>query len=256
MTEPYNLLPKTKNSVPSNKEIELYIYADEIKKFKNPNNQFWMYIGLLLIRRENKRKILNYLLEKRNEVGYHDELHFSDLTNYSYATVHSGKTRLAKSWIELAMSKHKPRNICFHILGLNLNNLEYRAFGKGRKARRNIYNRFFRSTALYCLKSYFGEYKNVTIRQMFHDKGHLDKDELFDWHTIWRIGTREEKITFNNKNIHFIDSDHNKEKKFPECVLIDIDYGLPFYCNRFDLVWCSEVIEHVERPEYVITGGS
>ena len=244
-----SLFPDFENTATLKNEIELYIYVDEIKKLKNLSNEFWMYIGLLLIEAENKPQNLKYLLKQREKLGYYDELHFRDLTNYSYANIYSEKTKLAKSWIELVLSVYKPRNICFHILGLNLDNLEYRAFGRRQERMRNIYNRFFRSTILYCLKSYFGKYKNIVVKQIFHDKGNLDKDELFDWHTIWRIETEEEKISFSDENIRFIDSDHNKENDFPEeshfIQLTDLVLGATSQCldatNNRD--GCNEIAQ-------------
>lgn len=243
------LFPNLEELVHPKGEVEVSIYVDEIKKFKNSCDEFWMYIGLLFIKSQDRPQVLGDLLHKRKAIGYHDELHFAELTNYSYSNIYSEKTRLARSWMELILSEGCRRKIYFHIVGLNLSNLEYEVFGPGQDRKRNIYNRFFRCTTLYCLKSYFREYAEIIVKQIFHDRGHLETDELFDWHAIWRIEAQEQKISFDNKNILFVDSDHDKEKKFPEeshfIQLTDLVLGATVQCldagkNRDG---CNEIAE-------------
>jgi len=38
------------------------------------------------------------------------------------------------------------------------------------------------------------------------------------------------------------------EPKYPKGLVVDVDKPLPFRTASFDLVWCSEVIEHLENP--------
>ncbi len=38
------------------------------------------------------------------------------------------------------------------------------------------------------------------------------------------------------------------EKKYRYCRVVDANKRLPFKDNSFDLIWCSEVIEHLEDP--------
>ena len=40
------------------------------------------------------------------------------------------------------------------------------------------------------------------------------------------------------------------EPMFPECMQVDANQRLPFDDDSFDLVWCSEVIEHLNDPEF------
>ncbi len=39
------------------------------------------------------------------------------------------------------------------------------------------------------------------------------------------------------------------EKNYDQCQLVNVDEGLPFADASFDLIWCSEVIEHLHYPE-------
>jgi hypothetical protein len=97
-----------------------------------------------------------------------------------------------------------------------LSNLQLVAFGESAARERNIYNRFFRSACIYCLKAFYGDCKSINVKGVFHDKGNLEKDELFDWHTVWRIKQQEENISFDMDRILFVDSNHDKEKLYPE----------------------------------------
>ena len=40
------------------------------------------------------------------------------------------------------------------------------------------------------------------------------------------------------------------EQLFPECQVVNADERLPFADAEFDLVWCSEVIEHLRDPSF------
>lgn len=39
-------------------------------------------------------------------------------------------------------------------------------------------------------------------------------------------------------------------KEFPAARIVDINEPMPFEDHSFDLIWCSEVIEHVRDPEF------
>ena len=39
------------------------------------------------------------------------------------------------------------------------------------------------------------------------------------------------------------------EKDYEKCIVADANKTLPFKDNSFDLIWCSEVIEHLDNPE-------
>jgi hypothetical protein len=189
------------------------LYADEVKPYANPLGQKWMYIGIVAIPDQKHQSALGVLMQARKQTGYHRELHFVGLTNYSYARQYNQKTRLAKKWIKQIMWDRE-KIFHFYVLGLNLSNLTPQAFGRGGQRLPSIYNRFFRTALSYGLSSYFG--KNTVVTGVFHDKGHMDRHAFFDWHSIWRIASREPGIVFLRNRIQFIDSDHRKEAAYPQ----------------------------------------
>ncbi|MCA9641844.1 MAG: class I SAM-dependent methyltransferase [Myxococcales bacterium] len=42
------------------------------------------------------------------------------------------------------------------------------------------------------------------------------------------------------------------EPGFADCKVVNVNDGLPFPDDHFDLIWCSEVIEHLEDPEFAL----
>ena len=43
------------------------------------------------------------------------------------------------------------------------------------------------------------------------------------------------------------------EKKYEKCIVTDANKPLPFKDASFDLIWCSEVIEHLHQPKQAIS---
>jgi len=189
------------------------LYTDEIQPYRNSLNERWMYIGLLAIPENEYWNALRCLHRDRAATDYAREVHFMKLRNASNAAHHNEKTVLAGRWVQRVLWDDR-KVFHFHLLGLNLSNLQELAFGTGREQDRNIYNRFFRASITYALKHFFGA-GNVVVTHIFHDVSNLEGDELFDWHAIWRINRAEPGITFLTDNIQFIDSDHNEEYSCP-----------------------------------------
>jgi len=43
------------------------------------------------------------------------------------------------------------------------------------------------------------------------------------------------------------------DPQFDECLKVDANQRLPFDDDSFDLIWCSEVIEHLEKPDFALS---
>lgn len=190
------------------------LYADRIKPRSNDLGQRWMYVGLLAIPDDCHARALEQLQDARQEVGYCSEIHFKELKNRS-RTLHGDKTAVAKRWTN-AVLRDDAKIFHFYFLGINLSNLEHSAFGTGWDKPPNIYNRFFRSAVAYAIRGFFGSHRPITVSYVFHDKDDIESHGLFDWHTIRKLSSPEEGITFDTGRIQFIDSDHEKEPKFPQ----------------------------------------
>lgn len=230
-------------------EVAVRLYADEVKPSQpSPaDGQRWLYIGVLAIPEDLHDFALSLLVDGRREVGYDGEVHFAGLTQHH-------KIRLAQRWLQLVLNDNR-KCFHFHILGLNLSKLQREAFGETRREQdRRIYNRFFRSAVALVLKGFFlGEASVNTVRvaAVYHDRTEMEHDDLFDWHTIWRLERDEPSIVFDVRQIHFIDSDHRREARFPSeshfIQLIDVVLGATRQCldytsDKPGLVQTAEVL--------------
>ena len=119
-----------------------------------------------------------------------------------------------------------------NILGINLTKLDYELFGKNKNTDLKIYNRFYRMVLKSGLGYFFKKYNHITIDKIYHHRGDQSSDDLFPWHSIYKIDFEHEKITIKEKEIQFIDSDHRKtkiqESNFIQ--LIDLALGATFCC--------------------------
>jgi hypothetical protein len=224
---------------------QVRLYADEIAKYRNSLDEKWAYIGLLAVPEARYGDVLTWLADDRVSTGYNEEVHFTELKNCSRARCYNEKTLVARRWVERVLWDDQ-KIFHFNLFGVNLSNLQHRAFGTGKKRKRNIYNRFFRTATFYVLKSFFGA---VVVTHVFHDSGSLERDEIFDWHTIWRLKTAEPDITFLTGSIQLIDSDHRKEQRSPNdshlIQLCDVLLGGLSQCldARTKKAGCCEIAE-------------
>lgn len=237
-----------------NVPIELSIYCDEIKKEKNSKGENWSYMGMLLIPVNKKNDALNKLNLKRDEVGYSNELHFRNLSNFSYAKIYNRKTRLAKEWIKILLEDASDKIFYFNILGIYTDNLCWDYFGtKKRDRSNNAYNRFFRSLLKSSL-NYFFPKKKIIVANIFHDEeSSLQYHKYFDWHSIFKLSSEIENIEFANEYIAFINSDHRKEVNYPNdshfIQLVDLILGSfrQSFDNTCKKDGCKEVAQDFSR---------
>jgi len=236
--------------------IELEMYCDELgEEFLHYDNTHWMYIGALFVPLQIKPILLEKLLNLRclkynswiwnenecaNKCGYHNQ----NNTEIHYSELHRSKIRyyIASRWLNDFLIKENNKKdlglVYFHILGINLTNLEFNLFGPKKGRGLVIYNRFFRSV-IKAAEYFFPEHKKGIIKNIYHDKGSQESHDYFPWHPGYRINIEEDsKLSVENEEIIFIDSDHriypNEEGDFKEesqfIQFIDLILGSVYCC--------------------------
>jgi hypothetical protein len=203
--------------------IEIEIFADEIKPFTNKTGEEWLYIGILIVPIQKKSSLLDRLNIARSEEQCNSEIKSTDLD-------HSYKRKLAQKWVGVILEDKNYMSIYSNVLGINLSNLNKGAFGN--KEFESIYNRFFRTCLLSAIKRCFPEQK-VNVLNVFHDEGDQSHHAYFPWHSIYFIEKHEEEINFSSKRVVFINSDHRENNGCNEShliQLIDLIMGISSHC--------------------------
>ncbi|BET69634.1 hypothetical protein ASA1KI_45520 [Opitutales bacterium ASA1] len=67
------------------------------------------------------------------------------------------------------------------------------------------------------------------------------------------VGCREGHQTRWLQNRGYEVTSIDIDRVYEYCIEVDVDKGLPFPDGTFDLIWCSEVIEHLESPSAFVT---
>jgi hypothetical protein len=202
--------------VPTITSIEcVIIYVDEIKEQRNRLGELWTYIGVLIIPTKYRRRAQKALQTDRISAAYEGEVHFTELKNFSYAHRYNEKTLLARKWLERVLND-RDKIFHFNLLGINLTNLQYDAFGRRPKQRRlAIYNRFLRPAILFPVQ-YFFSGQGIQVTDLYHDQTELGQHEWFKRSVIAAINESRAPVHFfNTYRIQFIDSDHRKERYLP-----------------------------------------
>ncbi len=238
------------------KSISLNIYCDEIVNVVlddifSEQNEYWTYLGVLLVPTHKQDELLRELLNSRCladgdqnwrscdlHCGYHDdnntEVHYSELDD-------TRKYRVASSWIDFLLrnGEQDKKLVYFYILGLNLTNLDLEKFGPTSQQNRDvtIYNRFFRTAIQKSTKNFFYENDQINIENIYHDEGAEKNHPFFPWHSIQKLDTEDEKLGFACNKVTFIDSDHRVEEgssvhsHFVQ--FIDLILGCSFNCLHY-----------------------
>src|SRR3989344_45334 len=71
--------------------------------------------------------------------------------------------------------------------------------------------------------------------------------------TALDVGCRDGYFSEILKNYCYRVTSIDIEKAYPDGQIIDANHPLPFADNTFDLIWCSEVIEHLINPQITIS---
>ncbi|MDP3297304.1 MAG: DUF3800 domain-containing protein [Thermodesulfovibrionia bacterium] len=199
-----------------NSSVKLKLFCDE------SCSKDWLYLGVLIVPKEIEAALLQDLMNKRcgNPAGNKKWgrcsqeciRHKHNNTEVHYVKVEKSKDKyfVAEKWIDYLLKDTE--KIYFYVQGLDLKKLDKSQFGSQRQ-QNNIYNRFFRTAILKSVKSYFHRYRTIAIERIYHDNNRaLESDFYFPWHSIFYIGSKDDKVNFTNKKIEFINSDHRKSK--------------------------------------------
>lgn len=189
------------------KTHNLTIFCDERKKNDDSN---WIYLCALIIPTVLLDDIYEESQKIRERLNYFHSLKFTAIKPTS-----NEKHELAVEWIRLLFGKYS-EHIKLKVLGINLDNLNFRCFGNDNKPNKKyceIYNRFFRTNIKGALHYFYTRNDIKIIDNIFHDsEGQLQNHPYFDFHITSKI--KDKNIDIQD-NISFVLSDHNKESKYP-----------------------------------------
>ncbi len=210
------------------------IYVDEIEPHKGFN---YIAIGALFLETHYKNRLCNELLNIRcrnpkNKTWainpkscqfyerncrlkkYHKnsdkEIHYNELKRNSTKNYVDICTEWLKKW-------NNSKGMYLNLLLIDMEKIDPDYFGN--KLRANIYNRFLRTVISYGMKSFFGN-KPKLIKNIFYDKSEsLEQHDYFPSRNISKM-KNDLKLSFENENIVFVDSDHKKSELYYDSNII------------------------------------
>ena len=212
--------------------VEIEIFADEIICPIDYNNKTKNILGIccFFIPVTEKEELVNHLMNKRclntasnkwfetfNSCPFKehckDKWHKSNNCEIHNLNIRSSRASkslktISREWIKYFLGKNKAeKSIRFNILFIELDKMDISKFGDS-KIHENMYNKFFRTTINYGLKAFFNNSK-VTVKNVFHDKGSMEKHSYFPYLNLHKLENEIPDVaTFENKEIIFTNSDH------------------------------------------------
>ncbi len=222
-----------------NGEKYIEVYADE------QINEHFICLGCLFIPIDKKEQLVEKLsnmrcLSNENKVWHwkHQDCPISNMCRwhkYNNGQIHHTELRnnssnavkeISKKWLNFLINHNKKdgKEIYFNLLYINLDNLDISKFGS-EKEHENIYNRFFRTSLDYGIKTFFSGSK-VLIKRVYHDQASIQKHKYFPYLNLKKLEKlNSDKITIEDYTIKFLDSNHNsyidQEENFVnECQLL------------------------------------
>jgi hypothetical protein len=216
------------------KEITLNLYCDEIKNSKSPTtNNKWHFIGILIVPTNLEENLLSDLDKSRffkeysakNDLAKLDNKYFEQNNcKVHFVDLDANMYFVAKRWHKYILHPDSQNKLHFSILGVNESKLDTTLFGGGDFM--TIYNRFFRTAIAYPLLKFFPGHK-IVVNDIFHEIGDQQVHEIFPWHSIFKINSKEKwPIFFKDKYIKFIDKDHTKNPRANLIQVIDSILGV------------------------------
>lgn len=221
--------------------IKINLYCDESGAKDQKNNQNLQYYGLLIVPEKKRRKLAEKLINARcipkkkwkkdgcdDKCGYHQdnntEIHYNDLRS-------DYERRIAKRWIKILLEECKNDDwnaIYFNILGLIKSRIRKGYWGNYEKVSDKIYAKFFFSI-IKSIKGFFPNYDEIIIKKIIHDDSSLERDNSEYYNGLFESLHQEKKITLEDSNITYINSDHRESEYYLEShfiQFIDLILGL------------------------------
>lgn len=232
--------------------VELLVFHDEreLKKAK------WLYHGFILCEVKKCSTLINDLIDKKTEAGcpVGDRIHFVELTSRSAG---SSSTKTAVKWAKLFRDVCY-RNMWFYLLGVDLSNINYDAFGlksNGRDRHYRIYNKFFEIGLFTACRWFFDPTTvDIEIEGIFSEERSLERRNPFAFYAPYRINQRESNIKIKTKHITKISSTPSKEKRYPDYVhnlnLVDVLVGS--FSEVFDYSSTQDGCVEVAEQLYIV----
>lgn len=191
------------------RELTCSVYHDEREDPKR-----WLYHGFLFVPEEYEGLLTNLILKERAESKWEKELHFSDLKNTR--TMNSLAVELTNLFCNYLHG-----HTYFYYFGVDYTHLAKDLWADRKTRDHRIYNRFFQIGLYSAIKWFFlhkeSDIDHVRISNVYSDKKDRPIEDLFHSMPIMDISfkafIKDEPITFVNKTVVEVDSDHNREVK-------------------------------------------
>jgi len=150
-----------------------------------------------------KRHICKELWHNSNNCEIHNQ-------NIRRSKASNSLKTISKEWIKYFIEQNKlDKTIRFNMLFIELDKMDISKFGTS-KIHENMYNKFFRTTIHYGVKSFFNNSK-ILVKNVYHDRGSMEKHKHFPYLNLHKLSDEiQGPIQFENKEVIFVDSDHKK----------------------------------------------
>jgi hypothetical protein len=195
-------------------DLELNIYADEAMNRKCPyTGENWHYMCLIFERLDSNSNLLEDIIKERFLNNFDKSSPYYKKNNKILHWTNLGSTdgkNICKRWFDYILDPIKSgQKFYSYILGLNETYLNKEEFDPRDKFG-SVYNRFFRSTIEYGVKTFFlGEnFNKIIIKNIYHEQGQQQYNPYFPWHPIDKL-SKETSFIFKSQEITFLTKDHN-----------------------------------------------
>lgn len=229
------------------KKISITIYCDEVKNIKNQKDalneyQCWDYIGILIVPTDNIEQLSYELNSKRcpnndfNNCKENCRFHYKNSVKIHYQDYSDTfNYQIADRWCDTILNNTIVNQKFYtHVLGINIAKIDKKYFkssGEETNVENNIYNRFFRTAIIYALKTFFSDYDEVVIDNIFHDCGSMDHHQYFKRQPLKKIYEEVSNVKLNCKEIITLNTNNSNCLECDNTMLQFIDLYLGAVMN-------------------------